>query len=92
MILIFFEESCFGCLKYTALKYRQATLKEKTLITITMASVNRVDEYIEGCEKPVTQDERRQIIERRVREDQHFDRNLLLTVFGVESVDEIIYN
>ena len=82
-------ESAFGTLKFHSLRLRQATLKSKTLVTMTMSSVNHTDQWLEGsCEK-ISADERLELIRKRMKEDEMFEHSLLLKVFGEIPTDLI---
>ena len=77
-------------LKYHSLRYKQATLKPKTLTTITLSSVNATDRWLENACLTVTANERREIVRKRMEEENLFEKELLMKVFGTDDIELIM--
>ena len=58
---------------------------------MTMSSVNHTDVWLEGGCKKISATERRELVKRRMEEDEMFEKSLLLKVFGVIPTDLIKY-
>ena len=72
------------------MRYKQATLKPKTLTTITLSSVNSTDRWLEGATLAINPSERRELVRSRMEEENLFEKELLMKVFGTDNIELIM--
>ena len=72
-----------------ALRYLQSTLKEDTLITMTVSQVNHLDEFLSDTE-PVDSEEKKKQKVTRMKASLEFDRLFFKRYFDCETFDELL--
>ena len=77
-------------MKYHALRYAQATMKEATLLTITVSHVNHMDLFIDSHGTAVDVERKKKLKEDRVEELFKRNQKYMLRHFGCTTYDELV--
>ena len=77
-------------MKYHALRYAQATMKEDTLLTITVSHVNHMDLFIDSNGTAVDVERKKKLKEDRVKELFQREKEYMLRHFGCTTYDELV--
>ena len=89
-LMFLLVESSFAVLKYLKLKFTQATLNESTLLTMSRASVNHLDQFLANTFTDATPEKKKEEKEKRMKAEIEYDRLFFVKNFGCETYSELI--
>ena len=77
-------------MKFLKLKFTQAFLNESTLLTMTRASVNHLDQFLSNDFKDATPEKKKEEREKRLAAEIEYDRTFFVKNFGCETYSDLI--